>query len=162
VMGRVIGVTSQIQTGSNNATSGNVGIGFAIPINTVRNVAAQIIHSGKVEHAFLGIETTQLTTQLARLFNLPTHTGLLVAHVTKGSGAEKAGLKGGTTGVVVGGVTYRLGGDIIVGIDGRRIQTYEQLRDAVAQKRPGDKVKLQVMRQSSKKTVTVTLGEAPK
>jgi S1-C subfamily serine protease len=159
--GRVIGVTSQISTG-NTGQQGNLGIGFAIPINTVRNVAAQIIKNGKVEHAFLGIETTQLTPQLSKLFNLPTRTGLLVARVTKSSGAAKAGLKGGSTGVVVGGVTYRLGGDIIVGIDGKKVETYEQLRDAVAQKRPGDKVKLDVMRQGSKKSVTVTLGQAPK
>jgi S1-C subfamily serine protease len=159
--GRVIGITSQISTG-NTGGQGNVGIGFAIPINTVRNVVAQIIKTGKVEHAFLGIETTQVTAQLAKIFNLPAKTGLLVATVTKNSGAAKAGLEGGTTTVVVGGVSYRLGGDIIVGIDDTPIATYEQLRDAVAQKRPGDKVKLQVLRQGSKKTVTVILGQAPK
>ena len=157
----MIGITSQISTG-NTGGQGNVGIGFAIPINTVRNVVAQIIKTGKVEHAFLGIETTQVTAQLAKIFNLPAKAGLLVATVTKNSGAAKAGLEGGTTTVVVGGVSYRLGGDIIVGIDDTPIATYEQLRDAVAQKRPGDKVKLQILRQGSKKTVTVILGQAPK
>ncbi len=68
--GRVIGVTSQISTG-NTGGQGNVGIGFAIPINTVRNVAAQIITTGKAEHAFLGVSTFPLTTQLAQLFKLP-------------------------------------------------------------------------------------------
>ena len=159
--GRVIGITSQISTG-NTGGQGNVGIGFAIPINTVRNVVAQIIKTGKVEHAFLGIETTQVTAQLAKIFNLPSKSGLLVATVSKNTGASKAGLEGGTTTVVVGGVSYRLGGDIIVGIDDTTVATYEQLRDAVAQKRPGDKVKLQVFRQGSKKTITVTLGQAPK
>jgi S1-C subfamily serine protease len=159
--GRVIGITSQISTG-NTGGQGNVGIGFAIPINTVRNVVAQIIKTGKVEHAFLGIETTQVTSQLAKIFNLPTKTGLLVASVSKNTGASKAGLKGGSTTVVVGGVSYRLGGDIIVGIDDTPIATYEQLRDAIAQKRPGDKVKLKVLREGSTKTVTVRLGQAPK
>jgi S1-C subfamily serine protease len=128
--GRVIGITSQISTG-NTGGQGNVGIGFAIPINTVRNVVAQIIKTGKVEHAFLGIETTQVTSQLAKIFNLPTKTGLLVASVSKNTGDTP-------------------------------IATYEQLRDAIAQKRPGDKVKLKILREGSTKTVTVRLGQAPK
>ena len=76
VGGRVIGVTSQISTG-NTGQQGSIGIGFAVPINTVRNVAAQIIKNGKVDHAFIGIDTQQVTPRLAKLFNLPTSSGLL-------------------------------------------------------------------------------------
>ena len=114
---RVIGVTSQISTG-NTGGQGSVGIGFAIPINTVRNVAAQIITSGNAEHALLGVSTFPLTSQLAQLFKLPTEQGMLVQTIEKGSGADKAGLRAGKTKVIVGGVSYAIGGDIIVDVDG--------------------------------------------
>ena len=158
--GRVIGVTSQISTG-NTGEQGNVGIGFAIPVNLVRNVAAQIIRNGKVEHAFLGVTTSEVTPQLAQLFKLPTSGGLIVTDVQAGSPADKAGLKAGSTQVVVQGETYVLGGDIIVGADGTRVSTFEQLRAAVAAKKPGDALSLQVFRGDRKLTVTATLAQAP-
>jgi putative serine protease PepD len=158
--GRVIGVTSQISTGTTGG-QGNVGIGFAIPINTVRNVAAQIISNGKALHAFLGVSAQPLTPQLARLFKLPTSHGLLLQDVTTGSGADKAGLKAGKTAVVVQGESYQVGGDIIVAIDGTPVTTYEQLRDAVSQRKPGDKMKLEIYSNGKKKSVTVTLGQRP-
>jgi S1-C subfamily serine protease len=159
--GQVIGVTSQISTG-NTGQQGNLGIGFAIPINTVRSVAAQLIKSGKVQHPFLGISVLPISTQLAQLFNLPTRTGLLVARIDAGSGAEKAGLRAGHTNVIVQGTTYPLGGDIIVGVDGQPVSTFEQLRDAVARHKPGDKLKLDLYRHGQKLTVHVKLGQAPK
>ena len=155
--GRVIGVTSQISTGS-SGQQGNVGIGFAIPINTVRDVAAQIISTGKAEHALVGVITAPITRQLARLFNLPVQQGLLVTGVDGGSGADKAGIVAGKTPVVVQGESYLIGGDIIVSIDGTPLLSFEQLRDAVAQKKPGDKVDLGVYHHGLKKSVTVTLG----
>ncbi len=156
--GRVIGVTSQISTGS-TGQQGSVGIGFAIPINTVRNVAAQIISSGKALHAFLGLGAAEVTPQLAKLFHLPTSTGLLIQDVTVGSGADKAGLKAGKTAVVVQGESYQVGGDLIVAVDGKPVSTYEQLRDAVARHKPGEKMKLEIYRNGSKKSVTATLGQ---
>jgi len=159
--GRVIGVTSQISTG-NTGQQGNIGIGFAVPINTVRTIAAQLIKTGKVAHPFLGISVLPISRQLARLFNLPTKTGLLVESVDAGSGAAKAGLRAGHSDVVVSGTTYPLGGDIIVSVDGAPVSTFEQLRDAVAQKKPGDKLSLQLFRNGQKQTVHVTLGNAPK
>jgi S1-C subfamily serine protease len=158
--GRVIGVTSQISTGS-TGQQGNVGIGFAIPVNTVRNVAAQIISTGKAEHAFLGVTSSAITPQIARLFHLPVQQGLLVQDVDAGSGADKAGLEPGKTAVVVQGESYQIGGDIIVRIGHTPLSTFEQLRDAVAQRKPGDKVDLEIYRNGSKKTVTVTLGNRP-
>ena len=156
--GRVIGVTSQISTGTTGG-QGNVGIGFAIPVNTVRNVAAQIIQTGKAQHASIGITITPVTPQLAHLFKLPVSSGLLIQGIQKQSGAAKAGLKSGTSKVIVGGVSYSIGGDIIVGFDGQSITTYEQLRDGISRHKPGDKVTLSIYRGGSKKTVTVTLGE---
>jgi S1-C subfamily serine protease len=157
--GRVIGVTSQISTGS-TGQQGNVGIGFAIPVNLVRNVAAQIIKNGKVEHAFLGIGVTTLTKQVADLFNLPEH-GLLVQQVDRGSGADKAGLKAGATSVVVQGQSWKVGGDVITKVDGKAVSTYGELRDAINQKKPGDTVKLEIVRHGQTKSVTVKLGQAP-
>ena len=155
---RVVGVTSQIYAG--NGQQGNIGIGFAVPVNTVRNVAAQIISTGKVAHAFLGVGTLPITAQLAKLFKLPSK-GLLVVDVDPGSGADKAGLRVGKTQVVVGGQSYTLGGDVIVAVDGTPVTEFEQLRDAIARKKPGDKVELDVFRGGGKKSVTITLGQAP-
>ena len=159
--GRVIGVTSQISTG-NTGQQGNIGIGFAVPINTVSTVAAQIIKTGKVEHPFLGISVLPVTGQLAQLFNLPTRHGLLIDRVDAGTGAAKAGLKAGTTSVIVQGTSYRVGGDIIVAVNGAPVNTFEQLRDAIARKKPGDKLSLEIFRHNAKKSITVTLGQAPK
>jgi S1-C subfamily serine protease len=158
--GRVIGVTSQISTGT-TGEQGNIGIGFAIPVNTVRNVAAQIIKSGKVEHAVLGIRVVAITPQIAKLFNLPTKSGVMVDSVDKGGGADKAGIKGRSTDVVVQGETYPLGGDIIVSVDHAPVTTPEQLREAIARHAPGEKVGLELYRHGQKKTVTVKLGNAP-
>ena len=158
--GRVIGVTSQISTGT-TGQQGNLGIGFAIPINTVRSVAAQIISTGKAEHAFLGVGTDEITPQLARLFKLPVHHGLLVRDVDAGSGADKAGIVPGKTAVVVQGESYQIGGDIIIGVDHKSLSDFVQLRDAIAQHKPGDKIELELYRHGSKKSVTVTLGNRP-
>jgi S1-C subfamily serine protease len=158
--GRVIGVTSQISTG-NTGQQGSLGIGFAVPINTVRSIAAQLIRTGKVEHPYLGIEVLPVTKQLAQLFNLPTQHGLLVERVDPNTGAAKAGLKAGSTNVIVSGTSYRVGGDIIVSVDGQPVSTFEQLRDAIARKKPGDKLSLGVYRHNAKQTITVTLGKAP-
>jgi S1-C subfamily serine protease len=155
---RVIGVTSQIYAGS--AQQGNIGIGFAVPVNTVRNVAAQLIATGKVAHAFLGVGTLAVTPQLARLFKLPKQ-GLLVSSVDAGSGASKAGIRAGKTKVVVGGFSYTIGGDVITAVDGKQVSQFEQLRESIAEKTPGDKIKLDVFRNGASKRVTVTLGQAP-
>jgi S1-C subfamily serine protease len=155
--GRVIGVTSQIQTGS-DANQGNVGIGFAIPVNTVRDIAGQIIANGKALHAFLGLSAASLTPQLKQLFNLPTDKGLLVQRVDHGTAADKAGIKPGTTQVVVEGETYLVGGDIITKIDGRPVTTYEQLVSVVLRKKPGDTMSIELYHRGSKRTVTAKLG----
>jgi S1-C subfamily serine protease len=159
-LGRVIGVTSQIQTGS-DTNSGNVGIGFAIPIDTVRDVASQIISTGTVQHPYLGLSAAPLTSQVAKLFHMPTVHGLLVQQVQKGSGAAKAGIKPGTTSVVVSGETYLIGGDIIVAVDGQPMASYQDLVTAVQQQKPGTKLKVELWRDGKKKSVTVTLGVKP-
>jgi len=155
--GRVIGVTSQIQTGS-STNQGNVGIGFAIPINTVRDIAGQIIAHGTAQHAFLGISAAAVTPQLQRLFNLPVRAGLLVQDVTPGSAAAKARIQKGTTSVVVEGESYAVGGDIITKIDGQRVSDVQQLFSAVLDKHPGDTMTIELWHHDKKRTVTVRLG----
>jgi S1-C subfamily serine protease len=154
--GQVIGVNAQIETGGQS--QGNVGIGFAIPINTVKNVAADLIRHGKVEHAFLGIEGKTLEPNIARLFHLPVTSGVLVAGVRPDSGAAKAGLKAGTDQVTVEGESWPAGGDLIVKADGRPVQTIERLIDLIASKKPGDKIDLEVIRGTKHIHVTVKLG----
>jgi S1-C subfamily serine protease len=158
--GNVIGVNSQISTG-NSGSSGNVGVGFAVPINTVTTVAAQIIKSGRVEHAFLGIAAQPVTGSAAKLFRLPVSHGLLVARVQPGSGAAKAGLRAGTQNATLAGETYPLGGDLLASIDGAPLYSVDQLRDVIGSKKPGDDVKLRVYRGDQQRTVTVTLGRQP-
>jgi S1-C subfamily serine protease len=159
--GQVIGVNTQIETGTGSSATGNVGIGFAVPSNTVKDVVAQILRTGRVDHAYLGISGQGLTEDVADTYNLPVEAGVLVGRVTDDSGADKAGIEGGETEVVVAGVSYTLGGDIIVAFDGKKISSVEQLRDAISGKKPGDKVKLVIYRDASRTSVTVTLGRQP-
>src|SRR6202008_1536271 len=104
-------------------------IAFAIPSNSVKDVVAQILKSGKVEHAYLGVTLQDLSPTVADTFHLPVSSGILIESVQTGTGAAKAGLKGGTTMTTVAGQDYRMGGDIIVGVAGRPGRTDEGLRD---------------------------------
>jgi S1-C subfamily serine protease len=155
--GQVIGVNAQIET----ETGGNVGIGFAIPINTVKEVVSQLIEGGKVEHAYLGIEMATIDDTVAETFNLPVDQGVLVMRVHDGSPAERAGLKGGTTPTVVEGESYLLGGDLITKADGEEIESADALGDIVASKKPGDELELEINRKSETQTMTITLGRRP-
>src|SRR5580765_2765987 len=100
--GEVVGVSSAISTGDTGA-QGNIGIGFAIPINTVKDVVAELKAQGHVEHPYLGVVSRPVTATMARIFRLPVDRGLLVENVAPGSGAEQAGLQGGSDQVVVEG-----------------------------------------------------------
>jgi S1-C subfamily serine protease len=158
--GEVIGVNSQIETGD-SAASGNVGVGFAIPSNTVKTVIAQLIREGRVDRAFIGLSATPITADLARVFRLPVTRGLLVQSVEPGSGAAKSGLKAGTTQVVLAGETYELGGDIIVAAGGSPVSSLNRLRDIVATKKPGDNLGIVVYRGNHKHNLEVKLGRQP-
>ena len=135
--GQVVGVSSAISTGGTGA-EGNIGIGFAIPINTVRDVVAELKAQGHVDHPYLGVVTRPVSTTMARIFNLPVQKGLLVESVAAGSGADRAGLHGGTDQVVVEGESYQLGGDVITKADGMAVATMERLREIISQHKPGD------------------------
>jgi S1-C subfamily serine protease len=134
--GQVVGVSSAVSTGNLGET--NTGIGFAIPINTVRDVVAELRAHGHVDHPYLGVVTRPVSTAMARIFNLPVQKGLLVESVAAGSGADRAGLRGGTSQVVVEGESYQLGGDVITKADGVSVSTTEELREIVSELKPGD------------------------
>jgi S1-C subfamily serine protease len=155
--GQVIGVNTKIATGS-SAEVGNVGIGFAVPINTVRDVVDQLERHGRVDHAELGVDVQELNQEIADLFRLPTGSGLLVTSVKDGSGAQKAGIKTGKTPVVVAGESWLPGGDILVKAGGAKLATSDDLQRVVAVAKPGQRMKVELFRGDQKKTVTVVLS----
>jgi len=155
--GDVIGVDAVVSA----TGSGNSGIGLAIPIDTVKNVVAQLLETGTVEHPYLGLSASPDSPSLARLFDLPVSHGLLVQSVAPGSGARKAGLRAGTRPVLVAGESFSLGGDIIVAVDGQSVATEAQLRDVLAEHEAGDRLSLTLYRGSKRMKVFVTLGKPP-
>jgi len=158
--GEVIGINSQIETGGSGA-DGNVGIGFAIPINTAKGVIHELETKGSVEHAYLGIEGGTITAELAKAVNLPVKEGVLIQSVEKGGPSEKAGIEGGSTQATIAGAEFTLGGDIITEADGKKITNMEQIIELVNSKKVGDEVTLKLLRDGKEKTATVTLGKRP-
>jgi len=156
----VVGVNSQIGLGETGA-GGNIGIGFAVPSNTVKNVVAQLIDKGRVDRAWLGLGGTTITPELARTFRLPVDSGVLVERVGPATPASRAGLRGGTSDTVVEGQSYSLGGDVLVAVAGERVASIEQLRDVLAKHEPGERVTLRIYRGASTRTLTATLGRQP-
>ncbi|HTR75912.1 MAG TPA: trypsin-like peptidase domain-containing protein [Solirubrobacterales bacterium] len=158
--GEVIGINSQIETGG-SGSDGNVGIGFAIPINTAKEVIHELETKGSVEHAYLGIEGGTITPELAKAVNLPVEHGVLIQSVEKGGPSAEAGIEGGSTQATIDGAEVNLGGDIIVEADGKKINNMEQIVELVNSKKPGDEVTLKLLRDGHEKTATVTLGVRP-
>jgi putative serine protease PepD len=154
--GRVIGINSQIATGGGQ---GSVGIGFSVPINTAKKLLPDLKAGETIQHAYLGVQMQDVTKQLAEDLNLGSDQGALVVEVTKGSPADKAGLRGGRTQTSQG---IPAGGDLIVAVDGKSVRDSSEVATAVSQKRPGDKVEITYYRGDSKKTVTVELAKRPK
>ncbi len=156
--GRVIGINSQIESAGGG---GNVGIGFAVPINTADEVVQQLLDDGTVEHAFLGVSGTDVTPELADVLNLPVEQGALVQSVVSGGPADEAGVKGGGATVTVGGQRVRAGGDVITAIDGEDVTGMADVIGVVNEKQPGDEVRLSLTDGDQERTVTVTLGDRP-
>jgi S1-C subfamily serine protease len=158
--GDVVGVNSQIESPG----GGSVGIGFAVPINTVREVVSQIIEDGRVEHAYLGVRMQAIDENLAQTFRMSVDSGILIVDVVDGSPADEAGLQGGDQPVIVGGTSYVLGGDIVTAADGQSVADPDDLRRLIMDKEPGETMTLEVHRGDrgeSERTVSVTLGRQP-
>jgi S1-C subfamily serine protease len=155
--GRVIGINSQIQTGGSG--NGNVGIGFAVPIDTAKRLLPAL-KQGNVERAYLGLTSLTITKALDAL-NLPASKGVLVETVQPGSPAAKAGVHDGNVTAQLEGGQIQIGGDIIVALDGKPITTSDQLATIVGSKKPGDKIQITVLRDGKRKTLSAKLATRP-
>jgi S1-C subfamily serine protease len=157
--GKVIGINSQIETGGSG--NGNVGIGFAVPIDTAKRYIPQLKKEGRVDRGYLGVSTTTIDKALQGSLNLRVDQGALVQSVTPGSPADKAGIRAGDISATVDGNPIQLGGDIITEVDGKAIRSNEDLTAAVAGRKQGDKVTVTIVRGDKERTVAVTLGDRP-
>ena len=158
--GEVVGINSQIAT--SGGSQGNVGIGFAVPIDKVKEVLPQLEKSGKVDYAYLGVSTQSLSPAYASRFNLGGFKqGALVACVVNGGPAAKAGMRAGTDTAVLNGEEFPLGGDLIIKIDGKSVKNSEDVAAIVLTKKPGDSVSVTVVRDGKQRTLTAKLGTRP-
>ncbi len=145
IKGEIIGINAAIMTSPLGA-GGNIGIGFAIPINMAKTVFKQLKEKGKVTRGYLGVTIQDLTPELAKHFKRDPNTGVIISDVLKKSAAEKAGIKSG---------------DIIIEYNGKEIKGSNQLRNIVAETPPKTEVKVKIIRNKKKKTLTVKVGELP-
>jgi S1-C subfamily serine protease len=163
INGEVIGINRAIRTNSTTDTGQpvNSGIGFAISINIVKRVAPALIADGKYDYPYLGVVSRDtLTLEMVEALGFNTFTGAYVTEVVSGGPADRAGIKDGSTPTNIPGLFS--GGDLIVAIDGREIQTFDELLAyLITNKAPGDTVVLRVLRGKEKVDVTVTLGKRP-
>jgi S1-C subfamily serine protease len=155
--GRVIGINSQIKSSG----GGSVGVGFAVPVDTVRRSIQQIRADGEVRYAYIGISSQSLYPQLAEKLKVPVRNGALVADVVKGGPADKAGIKGGGKETRFQASLVKVGGDVITKVDGRPLTRQDDFSSRITKYRPGDTVNLEIYRDGKPRNVSVTLGERP-
>jgi putative serine protease PepD len=153
--GDVVGLSAQIDSNTGEGT----GVGFAIPVNTVKKIADELVAHGSVQHAYMGVQIATIDAGASQALGLPQ--GVAVIQVSSGSPADKAGLSSGTKTQTYAGTQYPTDGDVITAVDGKTVATAEELRAAIDAKQPGDKVQLTVVSNGKTRTVTVTLGTRP-
>ncbi len=161
--GQVIGINSQIETGGSGG--GSVGIGFAVPINTAKAELPELEKGQTIRGAYLGVSTLTVDGSLSAL-NLPVKEGALVQSVEANTPAAKAGIHAGNLEVTINASKVSVGGDIIVGVDGKKISSSEDLANVIGSKKAGDTVTIELLRANgsggyTKKTVTATLTQRP-
>lgn len=156
--GRIVGINTAIFSPS----GGNIGIGFAIPVDTAKRILPELIEKGYVAHPWLGVTLFPLTQGLAKALELPFDRGALIIEVLRGGPAEKAGLRGGSKMVQVGNALIPVGGDVVLEVDGRPVGSSEELVREIRKRKPGDKVALKIFRERRSLEVTVILGERPR
>jgi S1-C subfamily serine protease len=159
--GEMIGINTMILSpgGSNG---GNVGIGFAVPVNTVRRVVADLIKEGRVLRAWMGVEGIDLTPTLASALKLPVDKGLMVTRVYRGTSAESAGVQGAREYKILRNYRIPFGGDIITEIDGKPVASQVELDLALESKRPGESVRMAFYRDRTRNQKTIVLMEQPR
>jgi len=151
--GRVIGINSQIAS----QNGGNVGIGFAVPIDTVRPIVASIIASGTAQHAWIGIQGRELTPGLAEKLGLVGKRGVIVAALDDRGPANDAGMKAADS----ADAAVPKGGDLIVAVNGTPIADMADVSKAVASRKVGDQITITVLRDGKSETLTLTLKDRP-
>jgi S1-C subfamily serine protease len=154
--GEVIGINTMILS----SVGQNSGVGFAIPINTAKAVLNDLMTLGRVRRPALGVRTIPISPELADEIGLPADYGLLIVQVTPGGSADQAGLRGGTERAYLGNIPIMLGGDLIVAIDGEKVEDEQDLAHMMNNHRAGDTVKVTIFRNKKKIDVSVALGEA--
>jgi S1-C subfamily serine protease len=155
---RVIGINQQIETNS----GANDGVGFAVPISSVKRSIAQLEQKGSVDYAYIGVSTQTLYPQLAARLDVDVDHGGLVAEVVPGGPADEAGIEGGEEKIRFQGVPYESGGDTIVAVDGREVVQPDDLASYISLFQPGEKVTLDVLHANGDRgEVEVTLGKRP-
>jgi putative serine protease PepD len=153
--GEVVGVNAQIASDS----GGNDGIGFAIPSNTVESIVSQLLGDGAVEHAYLGVSVTAISSSVASALGLVE--GVEVAEVRAGSPAADAGLEAATGSQSVNGEAVPTGGDVITAVDGQAVSSAEDLQKAIDAHEPGDTVSITYVRDGESRTADVELATRP-
>jgi putative serine protease PepD len=157
--GKMIGINSAIFS----PTGANVGIGFAIPVDTAKRVVDDLIEKGYYAYPFLGVNLMTLIPDFARAFKLPIDHGAMIVELVPGGPADRAGLRGGHTQARVGNHIIMVGGDIIVGINGDEVRTADQLIRAIRRHEVGDRVDLEVVHwDGGREKLEVKLGERPR
>jgi len=154
--GEVIGINTMILS----SVGQNAGIGFAIPINTAKAVLNDLMTLGRVRRPALGVRTIPISPELADEMGLPVDYGVLIVQVTPGGSADLAGLRGGTERAYLGNIPIMLGGDLIVAVDGEKVEDEQDLAQMMDNHRAGDTVKVTIYRNKKKMDVSVALGEA--
>ncbi|HEY1799520.1 MAG TPA: PDZ domain-containing protein, partial [Terriglobales bacterium] len=156
--GEVIGINTMIV--SSGGANQSAGIGFAIPINTAKAVINDLVTLGRVRRPALGVRTIPIDSNLAQQMGLEADYGLLIVSVQTGGPADRAGLRGGNEQAYLGNIPIRLGGDLIVAIDGHDVQDQQGLAHVMNSHRAGDTLRVTIYRGKKKMDVQVTLGEA--
>ena len=160
--GQMIGINTAIYSPSN---SGSVGIGFAIPADTVRRITGDLLTTGYVRHAWPGIGSTVNLADfpgLANALRLNTERGLMIVDTYQNSPASRAGLRGATDEVRIGRRRWPVGGDVLLEFQGKAINSLQELASEVDRYKAGDRVTVTVLRGNRKIDVPVTLEEAPR
>ena len=155
--GKVIGINAQIQSTTGTAE----GVGFAIPIDIARRSLDQLVRTGRVRYAYIGIRTQDVTPGIAAAFDLGAERGALITRVEAGTPASRAGLRGGSRTEAYNGIDVTLGGDLIVAIAGRTVQHADDVSRIVTELSPGQTVEFTVIRGGRETAVDVTLGDRP-
>ncbi len=153
--GQIIGINSQIATTGSN---GSVGIGFAIPIDLAKGLVPTLISKGSVQHAYVGVTTTDVTPQLSGQLGLPVSQGALIQDVVPSGPADRAGLRGGAPRADLG---LSVGGDIIVAVAGKPVHSAADIAGLIAPYKPGQQITISYYRGKTERTATVTLANRP-